>query len=150
MKEGIPDSALRQFHEKFVNSPYIGRAQLWDKEETGLGPHRFFYLGYYDIFGVEMPCAGRRKGVEFQIWPLAWVKRRLKKLDKHIEDAMAGDYLQVRHNIQLQKRAKKHGRKLHRKPTWHRKPKAEAALKEGNKLPKRKRKRRRLRVKLKV
>lgn len=146
----IPDAAVKQMHEQFLNSPYIGSAQIWDKEETGYGKHKFFYLGYFDLFGVRMPEMGPKKMPDFQIWPLAWVRKRVRTLDAVIDKAMAGDYVRTRHNIQLEKRAIEHGRKLHTKPRWHRKAKTAPPLEEGNKLPKRKRKRKRKRKALKV
>lgn len=138
----------QQLDEHFAQSPYIGSAQIYDKEQTGLGKHRFFYLGYHDLFGVEIPASGRRRGVEFQIWPREWVKRHLKRLDHHIREARAGRYLQVRHNLTLQKRAKQNGREFFSKPKWHKPP--ETAAKEEGKLPIRGRKKKRTRRELKI
>jgi len=107
---------------------------------------RFFYLGYYDLFGVEMPAAGRKHGVEFQIWPLAWVKKRLPRIEKLVAEAMAGKFIHIRHNIALKKRAVNSGKEMFRKPTYH-KPKAVTS--EKDKLPIRgKRKRRRKLLKI--
>jgi len=146
MREGISEEALRQFREHFVNSPYIGRAQLYNKEDTGLGHHRFFYLGYYDLFGVEMPASGRKHGVEFQIWPLAWVKKHLPRINKLVADALAGKYIHIRHNIELKKRAIESGQQFFTKPKHY---KAPLALAKADRLPMRgrhKRKRKALKI----
>ncbi len=150
MKGGIPEEALRQFNEGFLNSPYIGRAQIHDKEEAG--PHKFYYLGFYDVFGVSMPIPSARPELrgrrETQLWPLAWVRKRLPKLDKAVDDAMAGKFIAIRHNARLKARAIEHGKKHFRKPKWHRPPEKVTAT-EKDKLPLRGRKKRRRR-KLKI
>jgi hypothetical protein len=142
MRLGIPQEAVEQMGDQFLHSPYIGSAQIWNKEETGYGKHKFFYLGYYDLFGVRMPPMGPNHRPEFQIWPLAWVRKRIRSLDSVIEKAMAGEFVRTRHNIQLQKRAKQHGRKFYRKPKQYRPTKTVVATEKG-KLPKRRRKHKR-------
>ncbi len=141
----ITDDALRQFHENFANSPYIGRVQLYDAKETGLGKHRFFYLGHYDVFGVEMPALGRRRGVEFQIWPFSWVKKYIPNIRNLIDEAIEGNYIHIRHNIELEKRAKESGRQLFTKAKHHRTP---LTITQADKLPIRGRKRKRKTLKI--
>lgn len=150
----ITQQASDELQNRFVNSPYIGRAQIWDKKSTGHGPHKFFYIGYHDIFGVEMPAVCKRPGMErrkeYQIWGRSWVEGRLSRLDEAIERAVAGDFIDCRHNHSLKVRAKRRGKKFFKKPEWHKTPK-KIAVKEEDKLPIRgrrnkKRKRRKLNI----
>jgi len=150
MQGGIPIEATQQMEEYFENSPYIGRAQIFDKEETSTGPHKFYYLGFHDVFGVRMPTTSKRPHMrgqfEVQIWSLQWVDRRLPKLTRAVGRAMKGNFIDCRHNAQLKKRAKEHGRAFFKTPQRIR---AEAAAtEEANRLPIRGRKRKRTKLKI--
>lgn len=144
----ITIEAQRQMDDKFRLSPYIGHAQIYDEAETGLGKHKFYYLGFHDVFGVEIPAHGRRRGVEYQIWSDVWVRKHLPRLDHLIREARAGKYVHVRHNIQLAKRAKQYGRQLFSKPRWNSKEKKKAATPKEGALPIRGRKKKRSRRQL--
>ncbi len=145
----LDSQASQQMAERFANSPYLGSVQIYDKEETGLGKHRVFYLGYWDLFGVEIPAAGRRRSVEFQLWSREWIKKSFKRLDQHIREGRAGKFIHVRHNIQLNRRAKEHGVEFFRKPKWYRPPEKITTEKKG-KLPVRGKRTKRGRRKLKL
>lgn len=138
----LSDYADKLHKDRFVSAFYIGRHQIYP--EANRPPHKFYYIGYEDAFGVEF-CErkGRR---DFQIWGLSWVTGRSNKLDKSIDNAMKGKFMDCRHNTQAEKRAKLHGESFI-KPTWLYKEAAPAATKAGEKLPirgKRRRKRRKL------
>ncbi len=107
--------ASRMMNEHFKNALYIGRELLHD-QEAGKPPHRFYYIGHGDAFGVAMPEARGRWG--FQIWGISWVRGRSRKLDKAIANALEGNFPDCRHNVQVKKRAKEHGKKVFVKPTW--------------------------------
>ena len=111
----LNDNADRHFSEKFVNTFYIGRHQI-HPPDSGKKPHRFYYIGYRDLFGVLMPEA--RGSFSSQLWGPHWVFGRSKKLDKALHQAMKGKFPDVRHNTQLRARADSHGQ-LFTKPTWH-------------------------------
>lgn len=135
--------ADRMFSELFRNAFYIGRIQIYSEEERR--PHKVFYIGYRDAFGVKIP---EPKGYSYQIWPINWVQGRSKKLDRAVQKSLKGKFPEVRHNIQLKLRAT-HG-ELFIKPGWFNQEKATAFKKEDQKLPirgkRRKKKRRKLLV----
>jgi len=131
--------AQRMMNEGFRNAYYIGRYQIYDKDETNRPPHRIYYIGHGDAFGVIMP-EGRKK-VGYQIWGISWVRGRSTKLDKAIAAALKGKFPNLRHNIQIDKRAIKHGKQFI-KPTWiHGETPKAFAKKANDKLPIRGRKR---------
>lgn len=128
------------FSEGFANALYIGRHQIWPDGERR--PHKFYYIGYRDMFGVLMPSRG--KAYAPQIWGTGWVRGRSERLDQAVKDAMKGKFPEVRHNLRIQKRAKTHG-KTFIKPTWRDREKALALKEATEKLPIRGRKKRRRR-----
>lgn len=133
--------------ERFVNSLYIGRAQIYSVE-TERRPHKFYYIGYRDTFGVKMP--GPRNTSEYQIWIGSWVWGRSKKLDDALNKAMKGKFPNCRHNYQIKVRAKLHGETF-TKPEWYNPAKAPAVEKtnlpiRGRKIPRRRKGRRRLTI----
>ncbi len=132
------DFARELFNGLFRNAFYIGRRQIYD-DKSGKGPHKIYYVGYHDLFGVRMP--GPRGLIEVQLWGASWVMGKDDKLDVAIENAMHGEFPNVRHNVQLRKRAKSRGR-LFIKPQWFDPTKAPAAKEANSKLPIRGRKRR--------
>lgn len=126
--------ANRMWNEGFHNALYIGRHLLHD-QDIDKPPHRFYYIGHGDAFGVAMPETKRRWG--FQIWGLSWVHGRSNKLDKAIAAALKGKFPDCRHNVQINKRAKRRGKKAFIKPTWihSETPPAFAKEKSTAKLP---------------
>ncbi len=141
--------AHRMLEEHFQNAPLICRVQIWPPEERG--PHRFYYIGYRDVFGAQMPEPPGR-GFDYQIWGTAWVRGRSKKIDAAIDAAMKGKFRVCRHNQQLKLRAKRDGKQLFQKPVWQNAPpKTTPASSEAEKLPlRRKRKKTRPRRKLTI
>ena len=142
MGEYLNAYADKMFSEGFENAYYIGRHQIFQEDERG--PHKFYYIGYQDTFGVRIPAPRNR--FEVQIWGMRWTLGRSEKLDKAIANALKGKFTEVRHNIRLAKRAKSHGEEFV-EATW-RHPKKAAAKKAGEKLPIRGRRHRRRRRKL--
>lgn len=140
----INEAASKHFSEMFRNAFYIGRHQL-HPPDTDRRPHRFYYIGFRDLFGVVMPEG--KGGVCPQLWGSKWVFGRSKKLDKALHNAMKGKFADVRHNTQLRARANSHGR-LFIKPEWSGESPT-TTEKETEALPirgRRKRKRRKLTV----
>jgi hypothetical protein len=139
--------AKRMMDEHFKGAYYIGR-HLLHFQDADQPPHRFYYIGHGDAFGVAMPESKRRWG--FQIWGISWVRGRSNKLDKAIAAALKGKFPDCRHNVQVKKRAKQHGKKAFIKPTWiHEKPPLAFAKVSAAKLPirgKGKRRRRKLNI----
>lgn len=140
--------ANRMMNERFKDALYIGRLMLHN-QDADKPPYRFYYLGHGDAFGVAMPETNRRWG--FQIWGISWIQGRSNKLDKAIAAALKGKFPDCRHNVQIKKRAKQHGKKVFIKPTWiHGKtPPTFAKEKSEAKLPirgRRKRRRRKLNI----
>jgi hypothetical protein len=131
------DYARKMLNENFRNAFYIGRYRIGDDEDKK--PHKFFYIGYRDAFGVAMPEGKNRWG--FQIWGISWVQGRTTKLDKAIAKAMKGKFIDCRHNAQLLKRAT-HGQEFI-KPTRMQYPPTTTTAKKTaeEKLPLRRRKR---------
>ena len=116
--------------DRFKNALYIGRHQIYPEENRP--PHKFYYIGYKDAFGIRF-CERQRRW-DCQIWGLSWVTGRSNKLDKAINNAMKGKFMDCRHNTRAEKRAKLHGETFI-KPTWLYKEAAPAAQKAGEKLP---------------
>jgi len=134
--------------EHFQNAPLVCRVQIWPKEDRG--PHKFFYIGYRDAFGVRMPEPPGR-GFDYQIWGVGWVRGRSKKIDSLIDAALKGKFKECRHNQQLKLRAKQNGKRFFIKPVWQNAPPSTSASQETEKLPlRRKRKIHRPRRKLLV
>lgn len=140
----LSDFAEKSFHGRFKNAFYIGRYQI-HPSDSDRKPHRFFYIGYRDLFGVLMPEA--RGLFHAQLWGMEWTYGRSKKLDKALHQAMKGKFPDVRHNTQLRARADSH-EKLFIKPTWH--EKASSIIKETSKVLPIRRRRKLLRRKLLV
>lgn len=130
--------ADRHFRQAFKNAFYIGRAQIYS-EDYDRRPHKFFYIGYQDLFGVIMPEGKGRSG--YQVWGTNWVYGRSKLLDKALREAMKGNFPDVRHNVRVRARAKSHGKRFI-KPKWAGE-KTILAEEENQALPIRGRKRRR-------
>lgn len=124
--------AARMFTEGFRNAYYIGRYQIHTDLFPDRRPHKFFYIGYRDMFGVAMPEA---RGYSFQVWGRTWVIGRSEKLDAAVKNAMRGRFPEVRHNIQLDKRAKHDVSIGWRKPEWFHTEKKATVTQADQELP---------------
>lgn len=128
--------ALRMLNEHFKNAYYLGRHQV--NPSADVKPHKFYYIGHGDAFGICMAESRGRRG--FQIWGISWVRGRSAKLDRAIANALEGKFIKCRHNVQVDNRAKKHGKQFI-EPTWvHEAP---PTAKKATKLPLRRTGRRR-------
>jgi len=123
--------AGRMLDEHFKYAYYLGRYQVDPSEDVK--PHKFYYIGHGDAFGVAM--AESRGRVGYQIWGISWVRGRSAKLDRAIANALKGKFINCRHNVQVDNRANKHGTQFI-KPTWVHE--AAPAAKKAAKLPLRK------------
>lgn len=126
----LSEQASKDFNSGFVNCFYIGRIQIRPKEECQ--PHKFYYIGYGDVFGVSMPEPNGRRG--FQIWYKSWVAGRSDKLDKALKAAMRGKFPECRHNYRLRKGADSHETTFI-KPSWLHQKEAPAIAQENGLLP---------------
>jgi len=140
----VNDHASLMMEEHFVNAPYIGRRQIFDREVRDLGPHKFYYVGFADLFGVITPETKNLKG--HQLWCFDWCAGSDKKSRAALLNAAKGKFIECRHNIRLKQRAIEHGKKFFVRPEWQNSKKA-ANAKEGR-LPLRKKKRTRRQLKI--